>query len=157
MMVRLEETLKTHGLSMPNPPARGGIYEPVKEFGGNLRYLSGCTPSFNGEARFAGKLGREISLEQGQEAARICVLNLLANLRAACGGLEKVRRIVKMIAFVAGTDTFYDHPKVANGGSELLVEIFGEEAGRCARSAIGVNALPGNAPVEIELLVELEP
>ncbi|MDR0551869.1 MAG: RidA family protein [Spirochaetaceae bacterium] len=156
-MVKLEEALKKHQLSMPNPPAKGGIYEPVKEFGGNFCYLSGCTPSFNGEVKLTGKLGKEVTIEQGQEAARVCVLNLMANLQAFCGSLDKVKRIVKMIAFVAGTDTFYDHPKVANGGSELLVDIFGEEAGRCARSAIGVNALPGNVPVEVELLVELKP
>jgi enamine deaminase RidA (YjgF/YER057c/UK114 family) len=156
-MVKLEEALKKHQLSMPNPPAKGGIYEPVKGFGGNFCYLSGCTPSFNGEVKRTGKLGREVTVEQGQEAARLCILNLMANLQAFCGSLDKVKRIVKMIAFVAGTDSFYDHPKVANGGSELLVDIFGEEAGRCARSAIGVNALPGNVPVEIELLVELTP
>jgi enamine deaminase RidA (YjgF/YER057c/UK114 family) len=82
-------------------------------------------------------------------------LNLLANLRAAVGDLGRVKRFVKMLCFVAGTDTFYDHPKVANGGSELLEEIFGVETGRCARSAVGMNALPGNIPVEIELLVEI--
>jgi enamine deaminase RidA (YjgF/YER057c/UK114 family) len=154
-MVNLDDVLKKHGLSMPNPPAKGGIYEPVKEFGPNFCYMSGCTPSFNGEVRWTGKLGKEFTVEQGQEAARFCALNLLANLKAKYGGLDRVKRIVKMLAFVAGTDSFYDHPKVANGASELFVEIFGEETGRCARSAIGVNALPGNAPVEIELLVEL--
>ena len=155
-MVNLEEALKKHGLTMPNPPARGGIYEPVKEFGENFCYLSGCTPTINGEVRWAGKLGKEISIEQGQEAARYCALNLLANIIAKYGSLEKVKRIVKMLALVAGTDDFYDQPKVANGASELLVDIFGEEAGRGARSAIGVNALPRNAPVEIEILVELK-
>ena len=153
-MVNLEEALKKNKLTMPNPPERGGIYMPVKEFGGNFCYLSGCTPKFNGELRFAGKLGQELKVAEGQEAAKYCVLNLVANLQKYCG-LEKVKRIVKMIAFVAGTDSFYEQPKVANGGSQLLVDIFGEETGCCARSAIGVNALPGNAPVEIELLVEL--
>lgn len=156
-MINLEEILKKHNLSMPNPPAKGGVYKPVKEFGENLAYFSGCTPTFNGEIRFTGKLGGEISVEQGQEAARYCLLNLLANLKAVCGSLDKVKRVVKMLAFVSSVDTFYDQPKVANGASELLIEIFGEEAGCCARSAIGVNTLPGNAPVEIELLVELNP
>jgi enamine deaminase RidA (YjgF/YER057c/UK114 family) len=156
-MVNLENTLKKYHLTMPNPPAKGGVYEPVKEFGGEgcFAYLSGCTPSFNGEVRFTGKVGAEVSVEQGQEAARLCVLNLLANLMAKYGGLGVVKRIVKMTAFVAGAEGFYEQPKVANGGSELLVEIFGEEAGRCSRSAVGVYALPGNVPVEIELLVEL--
>jgi enamine deaminase RidA (YjgF/YER057c/UK114 family) len=156
-MVNLEETLKKYGLTMPNPPAKGGIYEPVKEFGQNFCYLSGSTPTFNGEIRWAGKLGRELNVEQGQEAARYCALNLLANIKAKYGSLEKVKRIAKMLAFVAATDDFYEHPKVVNGASQFLVDVFGEEAGLCARSAIGTNALPGNAPVEIEILVELNP
>jgi enamine deaminase RidA (YjgF/YER057c/UK114 family) len=155
-MINLQHILEKYGLTMPAPPARGGIYEPVKEFGKNLYYLSGCGPAFNGGQRFIGKLGAEIDLEQGREAARYCVLNLLANLKAAVGDLDRVKRIVKMLCFVAGTDTFYDQPQVANGGSQLLVDIFGEDRGRCARSAVGMNALPGNIPVEIELLVELE-
>lgn len=141
---------------MPNPPAKGGIYEPAKEFGNNLYYLSGCGPVFNGEQRFIGKLGAEFTVEQGQEAARYCVLNCLANLQVKIGNLNRVRRIVKMLCFVAGTGTFYEQPQVANGGSQLLIDIFGEERGRCSRSAVGMNALPGNIPVEIELLVEIE-
>ena len=156
-MKKLEEALKKYNLSMLNPPARGGIYEPVREFGTNLCYLSGCTPTINGEHRWLGKVGKELTLEQGQEAARYCALNLLANLNAHLGSLEKIKRIVKMLVLVAGTDDFFEQPKVANGASELLVEIFGEEAGRGARSAIGVYTLPGNAPVEIEMLVELNP
>ena len=154
-MANLDDTLKKYGLVLPNPPRKAGIYEPVKEFGQNFCYLSGCTPTYNGELRLAGKIGSELTVEQGQEAARFCVLNLLANLKAKYGSLDKIKRIVKMIVFVAGTDNFYEHPKVANGATELLVDLFGEEAGCCARSAIGVNALPGNAPVEIEILVEL--
>jgi enamine deaminase RidA (YjgF/YER057c/UK114 family) len=155
-MLNVEKTLEKYGLTMPAPPARGGVYEPVKEFGANFYYLSGCGPVFNGEPRFTGKLGAEFSVEQGQEAARYCILNLLANLKARIGSLDKVKRIVKMLCFVAGTDTFYDQPQVANGGSQLLLDIFGEDRGRCARSAVGMNALPGNIPVEIELLVEVE-
>jgi enamine deaminase RidA (YjgF/YER057c/UK114 family) len=155
-MLNLEHALAKYGLTMPNPPPKGGIYEPVKEFGDTFYYLSGCGPAFNGEPQFTGKLGAEVTIEQGQEAARYCVLNLLANLKARIGNLDKVKRIVKMLCFVAGTPTFYDHPLVANGGSQLLVDIFGEERGCCARSAVGMNALPGNISVEIELLVEVE-
>jgi hypothetical protein len=155
IMYNLEETLKKYRLTMPLPPEKGGIYEFVKEFGPNCCYLSGCTPTFNGEIRWTGKLGKELSIEEGQEAARICILNLLANIISKFGSLDKIKRIVKMLAFVAGTDSFYEQPKVANGASELLVDIFGKETGQCARSAIGVNALPGNFPVEIELLIEL--
>ena len=155
-MINLENVLERYGLTMPDPPARGGVYSPAKEFGNNFLYLSGCVPVFNGEVKFTGKLGADISIEEGQQAARYCVLNCLANIKAKTGDLGRVKRFVKMICFVAGTGTFYDHPKVANGGSQLLVDIFGEEKGCCARSAVGMIALPGNVPVEIELLVELE-
>jgi enamine deaminase RidA (YjgF/YER057c/UK114 family) len=154
-MINLENALAKYGLVMPNPPARGGIYEPVKEFGENLYYLSGCIPAFNGEQKFTGKLGKEFTIEQGQEAARYCMLNSLAVLKAKIGDLDKVKRFVKVICFVACTDTFYDQPKVANGGSQLLIDIFGEERGCCARSAVGMISLPGNVPVEIEMLVEV--
>ena len=154
-MVNLEGALKKYGLVMPNPTAKAGVYEKTKEFGSNLCYLSGCTPTFNGELRWAGKIGRELTIEQGQEAARLCALNLLANLQEKYGSPDKIKRIVKILAFVAGADNFFEHPKVANGASELFVDIFGEEAGCGARSAIGVYTLPGNAPVEIEVLVEL--
>jgi len=154
-MVNLEATLEKYGLNMPDPPKKGGIYESIKEFGSNFCYLSGSTPTFNGELRWKGRLGEDLSIEEGQDAARLCALNLLSHLKAKYGSLEKVKRIVKMLAFVAGIDSFYEQPKVANGASQLLVDVLGEEAGLCARSAIGVNVLPGNAPVEIELLVEL--
>lgn len=155
-MLNLENALAKYGLVLPNPPPKGGVYEPVKEFGDGLYYLSGCGPVFNGEQRFTGKLGAEFTVEQGQEAARYCMLNLLANLKFRIGDLNKVKRIVKMLCFVAGTADFYDQPLVANGGSQLLVDIFGEDRGCCARSAVGMNALPGNIPVEIELLVEVD-
>jgi enamine deaminase RidA (YjgF/YER057c/UK114 family) len=155
--INLEKALEKYQLTLPEPPARGGIYEPVKEFGGGLCYLSGCGPALNGKQTFKGKLGIEFSVEQGQDAARYCVLNLLANLKAGIGDLNRVKRIVKMLCFVACSPSFYEQPQVANGGSQLLVDIFGEERGRCARSAVGTNALPGNIPVEIELLVEVEP
>jgi len=155
-MINLDEALKKHNLTMPNPPVKAGIYSPLKNFGGCYSFLSGCIPSFNGDIKWKGKLGAEISLEQGQVAAKHCVLNLLANIQSACGSLEKIKCIAKMLVFVACTDNFYDHPKVANGASELLVDIFGEETGLCARSAVGVSSLPANVPVEIELLIELK-
>ena len=153
--MNLEEALKKYGLVMPNPPAKGGIYEPVKEFGQNLCYLSGCTPTFNGELRWAGKIGRELTIEQGQEAARLCALNLLANFIAKYRSLDKIKRIAKVLVFVAGDENFFEQPKVANGATSLFVDLFGEEAGCGARSAIGVYTLPANAPVEIEVLLEL--
>ena len=152
-----DKALGKHGLTLPHAPAKGGIYSPAKEFGEHFVYLSGCGPNIVGGTVYAGKLGREYNLEQGREAARCCALNLLAVLRDNLGRLGRIQRIVKMLGFVACADDFYDQPKVINGASELLVDIFGEQAGCGARSAVGTNALPGNIPVEIELLVELYP
>ena len=154
-MANLEEILNKHGLVMPNPTAKAGVYEKVKDFGSNFCYLSGCTPTFNGELRWEGKIGKELNIEQGQEAARLCALNLLANFMEKYGSLDKIKRIVKLLVLVAGSEDFFQQPKVANGASELFVDILGEEAGCGARSAIGVYTLPGNAPVEIEVLIEL--
>ena len=154
--MNLNESLKKYGLTMPNPTAKGGVYEKVKEFGSNFCYLSGCTPTFNGEERFTGKIGRELSIEQGQEAARFCALNLLANFIEKYGSLDKIKRIVKVLVFVAGSEDFFQQPTVANGATELFVDILGVEAGCGARSAIGVYTLPRNAPVEVELLIELK-
>ncbi|MDR3276942.1 MAG: RidA family protein [Treponema sp.] len=145
--------MKELGISLPPPPAKGGLYAPVKRFGGNLVYVSGCGP----EKPVQGKLGREISLEEGQRQARSCMLNVLAVLEANVeGGLGRVKNCVKVLSFVASTDDFYDQPAVANGGTGLLIDLFGPEAGAPARAAIGVNALPGNMPVETEALFELD-
>jgi len=155
--MNLESALAKHGLTMPQAPARGGVYTPAREFGENLVFLSGCGPNFAGETVYSGKLGKEYTIEEGQQAARCCALNLLAVIQRDLGNLDRVKRIVKTLALVACTDDFYDHPKVANGASELLVDIFGEEIGLAARSAIGTNALPNNIPVEIEILIEVYP
>jgi enamine deaminase RidA (YjgF/YER057c/UK114 family) len=154
--MNLEKALAQYGLTLPEPPAALGLYRPAKEFGDGFIYLSGCGPVIGGEQKFAGKVGSDLTLEEGQQAARYCVLNLLANLKQAIGDLSKVKKIVKTLAFVASADDFYDQPKVANGGSQLLEDVFGVEIGRAARSAVGVNVLPSNIPVEIELLVEVE-
>lgn len=147
--------LKELGLTLPKAPAKGGVYSPCKRFGGDLVYLSGCGPAIGGKSA-QGKLGDTVTIEQGQAAARDCVLNLLAVLEREIGDLNRVRSVVKILTFVAGTDEFYSQPQVANGGSGLLVSLFGEEAGAPTRSAIGVNALPGNVPVETEAIFELE-
>lgn len=146
--------MKELNIVLPKAPAKGGVYAPAKRFGGNLVYVSGCGPSI--DAPVAGKLGAEFTVEEGQAYARGCMLNVLAVLEAAIGDLNRVRSAVKILTLVAGTDTFYQQPAVANGGSQLLVDLFGEEAGAPARSAIGVNALPGNIPVETEALFEVE-
>lgn len=146
--------LKEMDLTLPQAPPKGGVYSPTKQFGGNLVYVSGCGPVLG--APVAGKLGREFSVEQGADHARACMLNVLAVLQAGIGDLNRVKSCVKLLVFVAGTDDFYSQPQVANGASGLLVQLFGEERGAPSRSAIGVNALPGNIPVEVEGLFELE-
>lgn len=119
-------------------------------------YCSGCGPDLGNGNNVIGKLGKNLTLEQGQRAAYNCMLNLLANLDAKTGDLNKIKRFVKVLAFVNSTDDFGMQPQVVNGGSNLIVELFGEEAGLPARSAIGTNALPGGIACEIEVLVELK-
>jgi len=155
--MELEKVLAKYGLTMPQAPTKGGVYAPVKEFGENLAYMSGCGPNFSGGTAYAGKLGAEYTLEEGRQAARCVALNMLAVLEKELGSLTRVKRVVKILALVACTDDFYDQPMVANAASELFVEVFGEEAGLGARSAIGTNVLPGNIPVEIEMLIEVYP
>ncbi len=154
-MSNIENKLKELGITLPTPPAKGGLYTPVMEFGDHLLYCSGCGPQVNGTS-IDGKLGKDLSVEQGQEAAYRCMLNLLANLNAKLGNLDRIKRFVKVLAFVNSTDDFVQQPQVVNGGSQLLLDLFGEERGLPARTAMGVNATPGNIAVEIEVLVEYE-
>jgi enamine deaminase RidA (YjgF/YER057c/UK114 family) len=122
---------------------------------GDLLFVSGQVCQWNGERRFIGKLGAEISLEQGQEAARLCGLNLLAQAKSALGGdLDRILRCVRLGAFVNCTADFTQQPQVANGASNLMVEVLGD-AGRHARAAVGVNALPGGVAVEVDAVFEV--
>lgn len=150
------EVLKEKNITLPQPPPKGGVYTPVQEFGDKLLYCSGCGPDLGGGNNVVGKLGKDLTLEDGQRAAYQCMLNLLANLDAKTGDLNRIKRFVKVLAFVNSTDDFGMQPQVVNGGSNLLAELFGEEAGVPARSAIGTNALPGGIACEIEVLVELK-
>lgn len=143
------EKLKELGLELPAAPAKGGVYTPCKEFGDHLLYVSGCGPVIGGQ-KINGKLGKEYNLEEGQKYAEQCMLNVLAVLQSKIGNLNKIKDVVKILVFVASEDDFYLQPQVANGASNLLVELFGNEIGAPTRSAIGVNVLPGNIPVEIE-------
>lgn len=153
-MSNVYEKLHELGITLPNPPPKGGVYTPVKEFGSNLYYCSGCTTDI-GNGPITGKLGSDLTIEQGQKAAYNCMLNLLANIEAKITDLKRIKRFVKVLAFVASSDDFYNQPQVINGGSNLLVDLFGDEIGCPARSAVGVNALPGNNACEIELLFEM--
>ena len=149
------EILKEKKIELPVPPQKGGIYTPVQEMGDKLLYCSGCGPAV-GDSNVIGKLGQDLNVEDGQLAAYQCMLNLLANLHDKTGNLNRIRRFIKVLAFVNNTDDFTEQPQVINGGSELLLELFGEEAGLPARSAIGTNSLPGGIACEIEVLVELK-
>lgn len=153
-MANVYEKLEQMGITLPAAPAKGGIYTPVQEFGDHLLYCSGCGPKQPDGTNVIGKLGRELSLEEGQKAAYYCMLNLLANLHAKLGDLNRIKRFVKVLAFVNSTDDFEMQPQVVNGGSQLLVDLFGEEVGCPARTAIGTNTLPGGIACEIEVLVE---
>ena len=146
------ERLKTLGIELGDHTPKGGIYSSVIEFGSHMVYVSGTSVPNN----VKGKVGRDLTLEQGQEQARLTMISILSNLHHDLGDLNRIKKFVKILAFVASDDEFYDQPKVVNGASGLLREIFGDEAGLPARSAIGVNVLPGNIPVEIEVILELK-
>ncbi len=153
-MTNVYEVLKENGLDLPAAPAKGGLYTPCVPFAGNNIYVSGCG-CIIGDAAAAGKIGKDYTLEEGQEFAKRAMLNVLAALEAAVGDLNKVKRAIKILVFVASDDEFYQQPQVANGASAVLAVAFGQE-NVPARSAIGVNVLPGNLPIEIEAIFEVE-
>jgi Putative translation initiation inhibitor, yjgF family len=148
------ENLKKLNLQLPPPPPLGGIYVPVKKVG-NLLYTSGQGPTLGGIPIIKGKVGSDLTIEEAQEASRSAVLNMLSQLHEFTGDLNTIKNVVKLLGFVASAVGFNDQPKVMNGASQLIVDIFGEK-GRHARSAIGTNELPGNIPVEIEGIFEVD-
>lgn len=137
-------------MTLPRPPSAVGLYEPSCQIG-DLIYTSGQGPIVDGRPAFVGKVGRDLGVDEAKQAARICILNALAILNDRLGDLDKVRQVVKVLGFVASADGFTEQPAVMDGASELLIEVFGER-GRHARSAIGTSQLPGDIPVEIELI-----
>ena len=154
-MNSIEKKLKGLGIVLPTPMKPVANYVPwVKT--GNLVFVSGQGAMVGGKVQFPGKLGANVSLVDGVEAAKLTAINILAQLReAADGDLSKVKRIVKLVGFVSCTAEFTDHPKVINGASDLMVAVFGDK-GRHARSAVGVPSLPLDFSVEIEAIAELE-
>ena len=153
---RVTETLALLGLAIPAAPKPVASYIPCVRTG-NLLFVSGQLPFRDGALIATGRVGDAVTLEVAQSCAQQCVLNGLAVVRGACGGsLDQVVRIVRLGVFVASVEGFGDQPKVANGASDLLQRLFGE-SGRHARAAVGTNALPLNACVEVEMLVELAP
>jgi enamine deaminase RidA (YjgF/YER057c/UK114 family) len=151
-----EATLKDKGITLPPPSAPLANYVGAVRTG-NLLYLAGHGPIMTGgKPSITGKLGRDLTVEQGYRAAREVGLCLLATTRAALGSLDRVKRIVKVLGMVNCTDDFGDQPKVINGFSDLMVEVFGEAIGKHARSAVGMAGLPVGIPVEIEMILEVE-
>jgi enamine deaminase RidA (YjgF/YER057c/UK114 family) len=148
-----EARLHELGLELPAVPEPAAAYVPATR-AGSLIFTAGQLPFENGELRKTGKVGDAVSAEEAYEAARLCALNALAAAAAEAGGLNGIRRIVKVTGFVASAPDFNAQPQVVNGASELIGELFGE-AGLHARSAVGVVELPLDAPVEVEIIVEL--
>ena len=142
------------GISLPDAPAPAANYVPYVQ-SGNLIYISGQI-SMGADGLITGKLGDGFSIEDGQAAARVCAINLIAQLKSACDGdLSKLVRVVRLGGFVNSTQDFTDHPKVVNGASDLMVEVFGD-AGRHARAAVGCSSLPLGVAVEVEGLFEIK-
>jgi enamine deaminase RidA (YjgF/YER057c/UK114 family) len=148
-----EERLQELGVSLPAPAVPVAAYVPCVRTG-NLVYVSGQVPSVDGKPTHLGHLGDDVDLEAGRAAARTCAVNVLAALKAELGELARVRRVVKVTGFVASTPAFTDMPQVVNAASELFGDVFGD-AGRHARAAVGVAALPLGVPVEVEAIVEV--
>lgn len=150
-----ESRIAEFNLELPNPAAPAATYVPYR-IHNNVVYISGQLPMWNGELKFVGKVGNEFSLEQGQEAARLCALNIIAQLKHACeGNLDRVECCIRLGGFVNCPDSFTDQPKVINGASELMIQVFGEK-GLHARAAVGVNTLPLGVAVEIDAMFALK-
>ena len=153
MAGKIDAHLADLGITLPAATAPVANYVPYV-VAGNLVHISGQITMENGELKFVGKLGKDYQVEDGQKAARLCALNLVAQLKSAIGDLDKVTRVVKLNAFVNSDPAFTDQPKVVNGASDTMVEIFGD-AGKHARSAVGVASLPLGVAVEIDGIFEV--
>lgn len=149
-----EEKLKSMGFSLPQTPKPVAAYIPAVQVD-KLIFTSGQLPIVKGELKFKGKIGKEITIEQGYEAARICALNALSAIKSVVGDLDRIEKIVKVVGFVASAEGFVEQPAVVNGASEFLKELFGEK-GVHARSAVGMAELPLGASVELEMIVEVK-
>ena len=154
MTGQIDARLAELGITLPTPAAPVASYVPFVRTG-NLVIVSGQVTLDAGELRFVGKLGDDLGVEEGYQAARLCAVNLLAQVRAACDGdLDRVRRVVRLGGFVNATPDFKDHPKVVNGASDLMQEVFGD-AGQHARAAVGCVSLPLGVAVEVEGMFEV--
>ncbi len=148
-----EQKIKELGIEVPEAPKPLAAYIPVIRTG-NLVLTAGQLPMQDGELKYKGKTGFDVTTDQAQEAAKMCALNCLSVIKSEIGSLDLIKRIVKLAVFVNSADGFTDQPKVANGASEFIVQIFGD-SGKHVRAAVGVNELPIDAAVEIEMIVEV--
>lgn len=154
MTGKIDTRLKELGITLPNAPAPAANYVPYVR-AGNLLFISGQIPFEAGKLQFIGKLGREFKVDEGQKAARLCALNIIAQVRAALGGdLDKVKRCVRVGGFVNSMPEFGDQPEVINGASDVIVQIFGD-AGKHCRAAVGTGALPRGVATEVEAVFEV--
>jgi enamine deaminase RidA (YjgF/YER057c/UK114 family) len=153
MTGRVEAKLRDLGINLPTPPAPVASYVPTVT-SGNLLFVSGQITSAPEGLKFVGVVGRDMKVEDGKAAARLCAINVLAQVKAACGDLDRVKRVVKLSVFVNATPEFIQHPEVANGASDLMVEAFGE-AGKHARAAMGAGSLPRGVACEVEAIFEI--
>ena len=155
MRRKIETRLIELGIELPEAPNPVSNYQPyvISE---NLIFLSGQVTIWNGEIKYLGKIDRDLTVDQGYDAARMCGLNLIAQVKAACNGdLDRVKRVVKLGAFVNCVEDFKEHPNVVNGASDLMAEVF-DDAGRCSRTNAGVPSLPLGFAVEIDGVFEIE-
>jgi enamine deaminase RidA (YjgF/YER057c/UK114 family) len=149
----IEEKIEQMGIIIPEAAKPLAAYIPALQVG-NLIMTSGQVPIVDGAVKFQGKVGKDLTEEEGREAAKLCAINCLSAVKSVIGNLDKIKRLIKLTVFVNSAEGFKAQPKVANGASEFVVEIFGE-AGKHVRSAVGVSELPLNSAVEIEMIVEM--
>jgi len=153
-MMNYEQRITELGLVLPLTPPPAGAYVPAVK-SGNLVFCSGQGPYKDGAQAYVGQVGSDVSLEDAYQAARIAGINCLAEIKSVIGSLERIVHIVQIRGFVNSAPHFHDQPKVVDGASELMIEIFAD-AGKHARCALGTNNLPGNIPVEVEMVVEID-
>ena len=153
-MNSIDKKLETLGITIPDAPSPAANYIPYV-ISGNLVFIAGQVPFENGQINYTGKVGKDIDINKAKEVAKICSLNVISVLKNAVkGDLSKVKKCVKLGIFVSCTSDFHQQPEVANGASDLMVEIFGEN-GKHARFAVGANSLPRNVPVEVDAIFEI--
>jgi enamine deaminase RidA (YjgF/YER057c/UK114 family) len=151
----IEARLKELGIELPPAPKPVGNYTGGTIVG-NLVFMSGCGPRRPDNTSITGKVGKDLTTDEAYQAARLVGLNMLANVKSVVGDLDKVKKVVKVLGMVNAVPEFKEHPKVINGFSDLMVEVFGEEAGRGGRSAVGMGSLPSQIAVEVEMILELK-